>query len=394
MVGMSNLITQLTTITKPDITDVGGLPSPVLRPILQKIDSAAQLRQIEINSPHLEDDNVEIWKRLIARHFPVLSERHRFAPSNPKSWHKIYAKYQRIDTEAKMAAQEKLKNAFKNIKQDKIDNGSVVVTYDRRTLPGLPRDVKPEFRAKEASKRGGIDQSELRFSGGSRTKTNTPKSLLKRARREAKEISSRNRLNTAPGAGQVRRGQVMKAPLGMVQEKIFNARPATGIRPPAQRSEVVEARRRDQEDREARLRKAKGMNSGTDGAYIADSDLEDDLDIEDDDDHVGLDVEDLEAFFEEPKSSSRAETPVSSSAKGSSFARKMGSSSVAPTMSRQKVPVKSSESPKSLGTTSTSPPPKPTPSSATPSPGLGPMPRKRKAVDVFMKPKPKIQRPS
>ncbi|KAI8632590.1 hypothetical protein F5Y19DRAFT_369487 [Xylariaceae sp. FL1651] len=396
----------LTAMLELEITDIGATPYSVLRPILLKVDSAAQLRRLEVNSPHLEGDTTECWKRLIARDFPVLSEKYRYAPSNPKSWHKIYAKYQHTDAKAKRIAEEKLKDAFKSIKKEKEDNLSQVINYDSRKLPRLPRDVKPQvgIRAR-GSGRGGPDNNELRFTGGSRTKTNTPKSLLKRAMREAKEISTRNRLNTTTGASQVRPGQIIRAPQGMIQEKVNKARPLTGIRPPA----PTAARSRELEDREARLRKAKEPKLRKDGDYIADEDL-DGLDIEDEDGPVGLDVEDLEDLFDQSEASSKANLVGSSSAKvGGVFARKIGGSSVAvaptprlqaesqarpkPTQ-LQRAPAKSSSISPALGPTSTPPKPAPSTVSASPGSGSGPMiPRKRKAVDVFMKPKPKNPRP-
>ncbi|KAI3334811.1 RNA polymerase II transcription factor SIII subunit A-domain-containing protein [Ustulina deusta] len=387
-----------------DIADIGNIPYNLARPILVKIDNAAQLRQIEINSPQLEADTVEVWKRLIARDFPVVSRREAFVPKNPKSWHKIYAKYQHIDTKAKQDAKEHLKNAYKGLQEEKDRTVSKVINYDSRTLPRLPRDVRPQVGIRAKSRRAGPDQSELRFTGGSRTKTNNPKSLLKRARREAKEITTRNRLNTSVGAGQVRPGQIVRAPVGMVQEKVNNARPLTGIRPPTHqlRSDTGQ---REIEDREARLQKAKEMNSQKGGSYISDEDL-DDLDIEDEDDYIGLEVDDLENLADQPEPSYEARPSRSSptAARGSVFARKMGSSSTAPSASRIRTeaqtklnPVQVQKEPttrslQSLGPTS--PPSKPAPSSSSASPGPGPMlPRKRKAVDIFMRPKSKASRP-
>ncbi|KAI0102958.1 hypothetical protein GGR51DRAFT_550219 [Nemania sp. FL0031] len=377
-----------------DIDDMGYAPYGIVRPILQKIDNAAQLRRIEMNSPHLEGETAECWKRLIARDFPVLDERHRYVPTNPKSWHKVYAKYHHLDRSAKREAEEKLKNAFKEIKKEKDTNVSRVINYDSRKLPRLPRDVKPQVGTRPKSNRMGPDQSELRFTGGSRTKTNTPKSLLKRAIREAKEISTRNRLNTPVGAKQVRPGQILKAPVGMVQEKVTNARPLTGIRPPSYHP-ASSSRSREMEDREARLRKAKEMNSQRGGSYMDDEDLED-LDIEGED-GIGLDIDDLEALDDEPEPSYRPRPADSSSgsARGSVFARKMGSSS-APPSSRPEAQTKQKPTParkdQTLGPTS--PPLRPVASgSSVTSPTLPPAAqRKRKAVDIFMRPKPKAPR--
>ncbi|KAI0452728.1 hypothetical protein F5B21DRAFT_482037 [Xylaria acuta] len=388
-----------------DVTGMGSIPYNIARPIIMKIDNAVQLRRIEVNSPHLEIETSECWKRLIARDFPILAANHNYVPRNPRLWHKIYAKYQREDADAKEEAREKLKNAFNKIEQDKDHNVSKVVNYDSRKLPRLPRDVKPQVGMRARGGRGRPDQSELRFTGGSRTKTNTPKSVLKRAMREAKEISARNRLNTPTGAAQVRPGQIVRAPVGMVQEKINKARPLTGIRPPAHQPES-NARGREIEDREARLRKAKETSPRKGGSYIADEDL-DDFDIEGEDDPIGLEVDDLETFFDKRQTSPKAgpsSSGPSPGARGSAFARKMGSSFAAPSTSR--VPTQAQGSPKfasprkepvtsssrSLGPTS--PPLKPAPGSSSASPGPGALlPRKRKAVDIFMKPKPKIPRP-
>ncbi|KAI0503045.1 RNA polymerase II transcription factor SIII subunit A-domain-containing protein [Xylaria bambusicola] len=382
-----------------NIRDIGTMPFHIARPILLKIDSPAQLREIEKNSPQLEEDTAELWKRLIARDFPVLSAREAFVPKNPRSWHKIYAKYQHEDAKAKEAAKELLKKAYKGLKEEKDRSTCQVVNYDSRKLPRLPRDVKPQVGIRAKGRRAGPDQSELRFTGGSRTKVNTPKSLLKRAMREAKEISTRNRLNTSAGGSvRVRPGQIARAPTGMVQEKVTKARPLTGIRPPMSRRQL-DPKQREIEDREARLQRAKEMGSQKGGSYISDDDL-DDLDIDVDDGPVGLEVDDLESMIEQPEPSYGGESSASSrlspsAARGSVFARKMGSSAAASSISR--VRTEAHTKPKTaqiqkepLGPAS--PPPKPTPSSSSPGPGPV-LPRKRKAVDVFMKPKPKVSRP-
>ncbi|KAI1369293.1 RNA polymerase II transcription factor SIII subunit A-domain-containing protein [Xylaria arbuscula] len=380
-----------------DIYDIGTIPFSIARPILLRVDSAAQLRQIEINSPHIEADTAECWKRLINRDFGVAAKRESFVPKNPRSWHKIYAKYKHENDRAKKEAEDQLKNAFKGIKEEKDRSTSEVINYDSRRLPRLPRDVKPQVGVRARGSRAGHDQSELRFTGGSRTKVNTPKGLLKRAMREAKEISTRNRLNTSAGGSiRVRPGQIAKAPVGMVQEKVTNSRPLAGIRPPMSRRQTDPKQQRELEEREARLRKAKETSSQKGGSYISDEDL-DDLDIDVDDGSGGLDIDDLEAIFDPPKSS-RA---IPNAARGSSFARKMGSSATAPSTSRTRAEAQAKPSSaqtqrepttgrRSLGPAS--PPPKPAVGSSASS-GQGAMvPRKRKAVDVFMKPKPKVPR--
>ena len=339
---------------------------------------------------------------MINRDFPVLAKREAFVPKNPRSWHKIYAKYQHEDAKAKHEAEQALKNAYKGMKEEKDRSASTVMNYDSRILPRLPRDVKSRRGTRG---RGGhaADQSELRFAGGSRTKVNTPKSLLKRVMRESKEISTRNRLNASAGSSiQVRPGQIARAPAGMVQEKVTKARPLTGIRPPMARHQT-DPKQREMEDREARLRKAKEMGSQKGGSYISDEDL-DDLDIDVDDASGGLDVDDLEAMFEQPEPSHAAKhSRVSpNAARGSSFARKMGSAATAPSVSRVRAEThtkQASAQPQKESTSGrrssgpSSPPPKPAIGSFASSGSGAMLPRKRKAVDVFMRPKPKASRP-
>ncbi|KAI0970377.1 RNA polymerase II transcription factor SIII subunit A-domain-containing protein [Xylaria arbuscula] len=372
------------------IGDVGSLPYSITRPILLKIDSAAQLRQIEINCPQLGEDTAELWKRLIARDFPMLSRRETFVPKNPLSWHKIYNKYQKMDAAAKRQAKERLQTAFKGIQQEKDLSRSEVITYDRRKLPGLPRDARGDIRANKP-KRAGPDMSVLRFTGGSRTKVNTPKGLLKRAMREAKEISSRNRINSSSnGVIRVQPGQIAKAPVGMVQEEVKKARPLGGIRPPT-RTLQSSARQRELDAREARLRKAKDMGSSQKvGSYISDEDL-DDMDIEGEDDVFGggLEVDDLEALGDEPSyepapAPSRSHSSSQASARSSLFGRKMGTSS----RTRTETTTGSSR-----GLGQTSPPPRPAAPGSSSASSSAMMPRKRKATDIFMKPKPKVSRP-
>ncbi|RWA13264.1 hypothetical protein EKO27_g1879 [Xylaria grammica] len=264
-----------------------------------------------------------------------------------------------MDAEAKQAAAERLKNAYKGIREEKDHNGSKVVNYDSRKLPRLPRDVRPQRGTRAKGSRSGPDQSELRFTGGSRTKTNTPKGLLKRAMREAKEISSRNRLNTLSSAVQSRPGQIVRAPVGMVQEKVKSARPLTGIRPPTYRLKT-DAHQREIEDREAQLRKAKETNSQKGGSYITDEDL-DDLDIDGEYGHVGLDVNDLEALADRRESTHKTRPSAlgSSSARGSSFARRMGGSSVGPSTPRVETETYTKLQSVQLHKEPTSPPPKP-----------------------------------
>ncbi|KAI1499187.1 RNA polymerase II transcription factor SIII subunit A-domain-containing protein [Biscogniauxia marginata] len=395
-----------------EITDIGSTPYSVLRPILLKVDNATQLRQLEVASPHLEGDDAECWIRLIARDFPVLSERHKFEPRNPALWHRVYTKYQRLEAEQKREAEEKLKNAFAGIKKEKEGNVSQVITYDRRKLPRPPRDDKSAMGFRSGAGKRDSGTGGLRFTGGSRTKTNTAQSILKKAIREAKEIGARNRLNTPTGRLTAPTGQIARPPQAMVNEHIHKARPLMGIRPPAARPKS-DARSRELEERETRLRKLKSTNMKT-ANFISDDELEEEDDLGDDNDvgrvgGGGLDANELEDLFDddEPKTNPSPLKP------GPSQAHFTSSSS---TSTPRTGGILSRKPPGSLGSSSanklavyTKPGPaaqpmSPPPLSSSPpkTSAVGPsstraeakpaMLRKRKAVDIFMKPKPKVAR--
>ncbi|KAI0600300.1 RNA polymerase II transcription factor SIII subunit A-domain-containing protein [Biscogniauxia sp. FL1348] len=418
-----------------EITDVGSTPYSVLRPILLKVDNARQLRQLEVNSPHLEGDDAECWIRLIARDFPVLSEKHKFEPRNPSLWHRVYKKYKSLEEEQKREAEEKLKNAFAGIKKEKEGNTSQIINFDGRRLPRPPRDDRSPmgFRGNGAKRDSGI--SGLRFTGGSRTKTNNAQSILKRAIREAKEIGARNRLNTPTGQLIAPTGQIARPPQAMVKEHINKARPLLGsrpaVRPPVRPSsffrdpyqEALDARLLQIKNQDNKNRNKKTAN------YISDDDLEEDDDLDDDLEKGGsggggsgcLTVEMLEGdLFDEDESSSNqppfnvedvhfgpspSRLPPSSSTvrsrPGGILSRKPPGSiglsvhkTVIKTVPQPTAKPKTGAKAISPPITSTSPPKS---SSAQGSPAAAgeskpPMPRKRKAVDIFMKPKPKAAR--
>lgn len=285
-----------------EITDVGSTPYSVLRPILMRIDSPAHLRQLEIASPHLQDDDAELWIRFINRQFPALVKEHRLEAKDPTQWHRVWAKYERRNNKLKEEAEQKLKAAFAGIKQKRQANVSSVVTFDRRKLPRPPKDGREVVIKAPGGRRGGSqDTGELRFTSGTRTKTTTAQSVMRKVKREAKEIHSRNRLATPGGALQVRSGQIKQAPQGMVNEQRIKYNPAVKIHPPVMKRREDVERSQEMEEREARLRGLKGKPV----TFISDEDTDEDGD---DDGGVfgGLDVDDLEATFdEEPKPTSR-----------------------------------------------------------------------------------------
>ncbi|KAF3055603.1 putative rna polymerase ii transcription factor siii subunit a protein [Daldinia childiae] len=433
-----------------DISDVGSAHYSLLRPILLRIDNAAQLREVEERSPHIQGDDAECWQRLINRHFPHQVKKHNFEPRNPTLWYKIYDKYKKIEVEEKRAALEKLTSSLKTIKKEKQEKASKVINYDAKILGPAPGRRKG-VGGREVAGAGG-----LRWGGGSRTKTTSAQSIMQKARREAAEISRRNKLMTPTGQLPVRRGQIVQAPLGMREEHRIKTLPTmpTARRIQAPQSRTGERWEREQKEREARLLKLKGGTTTTKTTIISDDEFDEDDQFDDDDDDEvqkegGLNIEELEDLFDDDtpstsnapktiktavvssqnKPSSHSSLPNSNSTRASGSSglagMKMGHSwknnpvRIVPVESpASKAASKSSaSSPPAAKHTAVSPPPGPSmPSNASPShPPAGgstytgtssssadpkPKPKpmlgqKRKdPPSIFMKPKPKARRMS
>lgn len=160
--------------------------NPHVQKILSKVASAQQLHEIEVNSPQLQGHIENFWKELINRHFPG-SRKKNYVPSNPSGWYKVYNRHKKEDDESLEAANATLKKAFTNIAAEKEKNESLIL--NRSDLP------KPPRTGRALSRRGPqktIDKSSLTFNAGSRTKLNSGKNVLKRARREAMDVAAQH----------------------------------------------------------------------------------------------------------------------------------------------------------------------------------------------------------
>ncbi|OTB14373.1 hypothetical protein K445DRAFT_137168 [Daldinia sp. EC12] len=290
-----------------DILDVGTMSYKVLRPILMRIDNAAQLREVEERSPHIQGDDAECWQRLINRHFPNQVKKHNFQPRNPTLWYKVYEKYKKIDVEEKRIALEKLTSSLKTIKKEKQEKTSSIINYDAKILGPAPGRRKG-VGGREVNGPGG-----LRWGGGSRTKTTSAQSIMQKARREAAEISRRNKLMTPTGQLPVRQGQISQAPLGMREEHRIKSLPAIPAprRIQAPQSRTGERWEREQKEREARLLKMKNGTTTEKVTIISDDEFDEDDQFNNDDDEAqeggGLNVDELEDLFDD-------DTPSTSSA--------------------------------------------------------------------------------
>ncbi|KAH6611008.1 rna polymerase ii transcription factor siii [Trichoderma cornu-damae] len=269
-----------------DIDNIGFLSYEIAREILVKIDNPVQLRQIELNSPHIEGQTGEIWLKLIERDFPLESKTKAYQPRDPKKWYKVWEKYKAEHDKALQESEDKLKFALAGLRQDKEKNTSKIISGK-----ALPSSAKFAIRRYTGPREG--SSNALTFGGGSRTKTANGASVMRKVRREVKEIAnihgSLSRTIRAPSGNPV----VMKAPDAMINDRKRAAQPA--YRPAPKESVKASALEAALEEFERRA------------TFLSDS--EEDGDDEDDEDALPK-----EAIAKSKQPASAAPKPVAKAA--------------------------------------------------------------------------------
>ncbi|KAL4729975.1 hypothetical protein ACLX1H_002004 [Fusarium chlamydosporum] len=209
-----------------------------VRPLLLKIDNPKQLRTIEINSPQIQGETGEVWLKIIKHEFPMEFKQKAYKPPNPTKWYRVYDKYKADHQKALDESEAQLKSAFMGLQQDRAKTKTMIVD-DRRLLPqgGRVGPKKPwGFGARDPN------GSTLAFTRGSRTKTNTGASVMRKVRRETKEIASIHGALSRPTQSSNAITKLRKAPAAMVNDYQRASKPAIRAPPPKPTpSEVVEA---------------------------------------------------------------------------------------------------------------------------------------------------------
>ncbi|KAG9246598.1 RNA polymerase II transcription factor SIII subunit A-domain-containing protein [Calycina marina] len=215
------------------IRDIGNLTYSQCVNVLKRIDSPRQLDIIEENSPAVAYDTIDLWKAFIARDIPEWRSKN-YSPKSPNKWSRVYRKYQREQKAEIERSREELRMAMQGLKSEKAAMVSKIV--DIKKLPKLPKDsrvvAKDGVLLKNTKGGGWVKQSStLTWTAGSKTKMTDGKSVLNRARKEAREISAMSRMSrpTAMLRGNI--GQITKAPVGLVEEYKRLARPTEQVGP-------------------------------------------------------------------------------------------------------------------------------------------------------------------
>ncbi|OBT95718.1 hypothetical protein VE01_06470 [Pseudogymnoascus verrucosus] len=208
-----------------DIYDVGGMSYKTVKPILARIKIPEQLRQIELASPQIIGETVELWERFIQRDVENWREKN-YRPSNPADWPAVYRKYM-DEQKAKIDYdKEKLRQALAGIKKEQTNNLSKKV--EARYMPKIPRDSR--MRANDGGVpivgRGGRSGNRIGVPGRrlpsvsaigyAATGVKKRVNIVEKARREAAMAIAARRQGQAHVPDF--RSQIRKAPAGMVNE--------------------------------------------------------------------------------------------------------------------------------------------------------------------------------
>ncbi|KAG5948040.1 hypothetical protein E4U60_002454 [Claviceps pazoutovae] len=232
------------------------LPYDAVRHILLKVESPHQLRKIELNSPQIKGHTGELWLKLIEKDFPLEYKNNAYKPQNPDHWYRVWQKYKKEHDAAIKASEAKLKDALAGLRQDKEQNTSRII---ERKL--LPKSLRMARAKKVYSGQRDVQFNSLTFNGGCRTKVNTGASVMRKVRREVKEIAtihgSLSKSIQAP-IRPAQLAQIQKAPASVISDYRRSSQPqyrSTAALAPETRSALVEHEKRatfisDSEDNE------------------------------------------------------------------------------------------------------------------------------------------------
>jgi elongin-A len=253
---------------------------------LSRVTSPEQLRRIELASPQIRGEDAELWKAFIQRDVPNYKLKN-YVPKNPLKWYEVYMRYKKEYMREIERDKERLREALLGIKKEKETHVSKVV--DAKYLPKVPKDPRmlandagvPIEGRKRALAKPGV--SSLSFASGPKTRMKDPASVLTRARREAKEISSRNKLGKPTHGLIAPTSQVLRAPRAMVDDYRKAAKPqlrifATRKKPEGASNLQSPANGPSLEEREKKLRALTMTSRVTLVGSDSEDDSEDNLD--------------------------------------------------------------------------------------------------------------------
>lgn len=137
------------------------MPYSLARPFLIKVESPKQLRELEKNSPHIMQDDRELWMEFIKRDIPDWAQYD--LPKETDCWYDIYCDLlEQFQREVEEGALQ-LKQAVDKFYSDKASNAAVLVKDTsrlpkprRRFQTGITRTSEPKKTGIFSSKRNKV----------------------------------------------------------------------------------------------------------------------------------------------------------------------------------------------------------------------------------------------
>ncbi|KAJ5988522.1 RNA polymerase II transcription factor SIII subunit A [Penicillium waksmanii] len=132
------------------LDDIGSLPYALARPMLLKVDNPEKLHSMELLSPHLAEEDQEIWLEFIKRDIPQWDTYD--IPRHTNQWYDIYCDLREEVQRSLDADAEKLKMAIDGIQSQKARLTPKIIAGPR----GKHRPSMRQIYASKDRKMGGI----------------------------------------------------------------------------------------------------------------------------------------------------------------------------------------------------------------------------------------------
>ncbi|KAJ5366601.1 RNA polymerase II transcription factor SIII subunit A [Penicillium brevicompactum] len=198
------------------LDDLGALPYILARPILQKVDNAEKLRTIELASPHLAEEDSEIWMDIIKRDIPRWETYQLPAESN--DWYNIYCDLREQTERALDADAEMMRKAIDGINNKRAALTPQIIPQSKSHRMAHARPSARQRHAAYDRKMGGISTDAglhiPRSEFGPKKKNN----IFQPTRRN-------NALTVPTKALSNRSSQVQRAPRALIEDHQVARRP-------------------------------------------------------------------------------------------------------------------------------------------------------------------------
>ncbi|KAK0748245.1 RNA polymerase II transcription factor SIII subunit A-domain-containing protein [Apiosordaria backusii] len=283
------------------ISSFGDMPIHLLQPVLRAVKTAQQLHTLEQETDErIYEISPAHWKHLIQRDFKTLDAQYGWEPKDPKSWYKVYKKYETMHNQQIEEATNAFMKRMEDVNGQRSSRQAKIISVpESRRLP-----LHYSQRQREGPKAGHWS-----------TQPRPKKTFIAKAKRQVAAETNRLKLSSPGSRMPVRQSQITQAPIAMLNDarigRQFDAAATIVNAPIRKASEATNASERERKDRENRLLQIKGKGVAKPANVISFSDDEDDSFPSNDKDDLfgddepssppqggGLSVEELEAVVD------------------------------------------------------------------------------------------------